>query len=65
MMRRYELKAVFNDRDFGDIAGEPRLFWTKHFAMNKWADVERMRRSYGADQWHYIVTDLKTGEELT
>lgn len=60
-MKRYVIRAVFDDPDFGSVQ-ENGYFFFKGNALNHWRELESWRRALqGRSQsWHFEVFDTKT-----
>lgn len=65
-MRRYEIKAVFDDSDYGDLqVGAVKKFWSINSARHQWYLKEFDRRQKSGTSWHFIIWDHKTNTDIT
>lgn len=63
-MKRYEIRAFFDDPDFGEVPTEVRKHFFMFTAINNWHDLEDARKVLREGHWHYRLIDTKTGETL-
>ncbi len=63
--KKYELKAVFLDEDYGN-AGYSKKYWSRLAANYDWyvAEKDRLNKP-GTDEWKFVVIHLPNNKDVT
>ncbi len=63
--RRYEIRAVFEDEDFGLVSTQARKFWKRTTANYEWYMAEGKRVRDNVQHWRWVVWDTREDKDIT